>query len=59
MIKNVGAEHCIMSTDFGQVYNPTPPEVLRIFIRAMRENGISDGEIRMMVNENPGKMLDI
>jgi len=58
MIKNVGAEHCIMSTDFGQVYNPTPPEVLRIFIRAMRENGISNSD-RMMVNENPGKMLDI
>ena len=59
MIKTVGAEHCIMSTDFGQVHNPPPPEGLRIFIRAMRENGISDGEIRMMVNENPGKMLDI
>ena len=46
------------ATGLGQVHNPSP-EGLRIFIRAMRENGISDGEISMMVNENPGKMLDI
>jgi predicted metal-dependent phosphotriesterase family hydrolase len=59
MIKTVGAEQCIMSTDFGQVHNPPPPEGLRIFIRAMRENGVSDGEIRMMVSENPAKMLGI
>lgn len=31
----------------------------RIFIRAMRENGIGDREIRVMVDENPGKMLGI
>ena len=59
MIKTVGPEHCIMSTDFGQVHNPPPPEGLRIFIRAMRENGISDNEIRTMVNVNPGKLLGI
>ena len=58
MIKTVGAEHCIMSTGFNQVHNPLP-EGLRIFIRAMREDGISDSEIRTMVNENPGKMPDI
>ncbi|MCW3989579.1 MAG: hypothetical protein NWE88_05850 [Candidatus Bathyarchaeota archaeon] len=40
------------------MHNPSP-EGLRIFIRVMRENGISDGEIGMMVNENPGKTLDI
>ena len=59
MIKTIGAEHCVMSTDFGQVHNPPPPEGLRIFIRAMMDNGISDREIRMMVNENPGKLLGI
>jgi len=59
MIKAVGAERCVMSTDFGQVHNPPPPEGLRIFIRAMRENGVSDDEIRMMVSENPAKLLGI
>ena len=59
MIRTVGPEHCVMSTDFGQVHNPPPPEGLRIFIRAMMENGISDTEIRMMVNENPGTLLGI
>lgn len=59
MIKTIGAEHCVMSTDFGQVHNPPPPEGLRIFIRAMMDNGIGDREIRMMVNENPGKLLGI
>ena len=59
MIKTIGAEHCVMSTDFGQVHNPPPPEGLRIFIRAMMDNGISDREIKMMVSENPAKLLGI
>lgn len=29
------------------------------FIRAMRENDIGDQKIRVMVDENPGKMLGI
>ena len=36
-----------------------PPEVLPLLLRAMRENSISDSELRMMVNENPGKKPDI
>ena len=47
-----------MSKVFGRVHNP-PPERLRVFIRSIRGNGISDGELSMMVNENPGRMLDI
>ncbi len=46
-----------MSKVFGRVHNP-PPERLRVFIRSIRGNGISDSEIRMMANENPGRMLD-
>lgn len=59
MIKTIGAEHCVMSTDFGQVHNPPPPEGLRIFIRAMMDQGISQREIKMMVGENPAKLLGI
>jgi len=59
MIKIIGADHCIMSTDFGQVHNPPPPEGLRIFIRAMMENGINEREIRVMTTENPAKLLGI
>jgi len=59
MINTIGAEHCVMSTDFGQVHNPPPPEGLRIFIRAMMDQDISEREIKLMVNENPGKLLGI
>jgi hypothetical protein len=58
-MKLVGAEHSIMTTDFGQIDNPPAPEGLRIFITAMLNNGVSEKEIEMMVKTNPTKLLDI
>jgi hypothetical protein len=58
-IKIVGAERCIMTTDFGQIDNPPAPEGLKLFITAMLENGISEKDVEMMVKKNPAKLLGL
>ena len=58
-IRNVGAEHCIMSTDLGQAYNPTPAEGMRMFIALLLKNGIGEREIELMAKINPAKLLDL
>ena len=58
-IKLVGAEHCIMTTDFGQIDNPPAPQGLKLFIAAMLENGIPEKEIEIMVKKNPSRLLNL
>ena len=56
-INAVGAEHCIMSTDFGRYALSTPVEGLRQFITCMLDLGISPDDIRTMVKMNPERLL--
>jgi hypothetical protein len=58
-IKYIGAEHCIMGTDLGQYYNPTPAEGMRMFMALLLKNGISEREIEYMAKENPAKLLGL
>lgn len=59
MIKAAGPENSIMCTDVGQVMSPSLPEAMRIFIRAMRLDGISQADIDKMTKENPARLLGI
>ncbi|MBW2149872.1 MAG: hypothetical protein JRI22_23015 [Deltaproteobacteria bacterium] len=59
LIKEIGAERCVLATDVGQVHNPTAVEGFRILIRMMREGGISSQEIDFMTKENPAKLLGL
>jgi hypothetical protein len=58
-IKYIGAEHCIISTDLGQYYNPSPAEGMRMFIAVLYKNGISAPDIEFMAKKNPAKLLDL
>ena len=58
-IRAVGPEHCIMSTDFGQIFNPPPVEGMRMFIETMLNCGITEDEIILMVRVNPAKALGL
>lgn len=58
-IKYIGAEHCIISTDLGQYYNPPPAEGMRMFIALLLKNGISAYEIELMAKENPAELLGL
>ncbi|MEE8592217.1 MAG: DUF6282 family protein, partial [Spirochaetia bacterium] len=58
-IRELGAKHCIMSTDFGRYGLSTPVEGLRQFIACMLDLGISPEDIQLMVKTNPEKLLGI
>lgn len=58
-IKQVGAAHCILTTDFGQIDNPPAPEGLRDFIGDLLEKGIPAADIETMVKTNPAKLLGL
>ena len=58
-IRELGAEHCVMSTDFGRYALSTPVEGLRQFITCMLDLGITAGEIRTMVKTNPEWLLGL
>lgn len=59
MIREVGAEHCIVSTDFGQDYSPMPPEGFRMGLAYLFKAGLSQEEIETMVKTNPSQLLGI
>jgi hypothetical protein len=58
-IKAVGVEHCILSTDFGQAVNPSPPEGFRMMLAHMHQFGLSEKELEILVKVNPAKLLDL
>lgn len=58
-IKSAGANRIVLATDFGQPYNPSPAEGMRIFCNGLLAAGISRDEIDTMVKKNPAHLLDL
>jgi hypothetical protein len=59
MIKAVGAEHCILSTDMGLAFEPPPVEGMRVAISSLLNKGLTVEEIELMVKTNPAKLLGL
>lgn len=59
VIRAVGPAHCVMATDSGQASNPPPVEMLHYFIEEMLSQGMEEGEIELMVKENPARLLGL
>jgi len=59
LIERLGADHCIMSTDFGRYALSTPVEGLRQFIACMLDLGTPPEDIRKMVKTNPERLLGL
>jgi hypothetical protein len=58
-ITEIGAEHCILSSDAGQRHNPGPSESLRNFAVLLNEQGITLDQLEKMVVKNPRYLLGI
>lgn len=58
-IRDLGAEAFFMSSDLGQAGNPAHPDGLRAYIRAMRDAGVTAGEIDVMLRRNPARLLGL
>jgi hypothetical protein len=59
VIRKAGPERCVIATDFGQVFHPSPVEGLRMFILGLMSQGITREEIDIMVRKNPAKLLGL
>ena len=57
-IRQIGPDNVFMVTDRGQPGHKLPPESLMDFIECMLEEGISEAEIRVMVHNNPQKIVE-
>ena len=58
-IKEVGAEHVVITTDAISAWNAPPPELMRMFIGSLLALGVSEDDIRRMAHENPAKLLGL
>ena len=58
-IREVGAEHYLITSDFGQRGNPTHVEGLRAFISALQDAGVSAEEIDLLARTNPARLLGL
>lgn len=57
IVKDIGAERCILSTDFFFDWAPPVPEMLRMTMGTLLSLGLSPEEIRLMVQINPARIL--
>ena len=58
-IQELGADHCIIATDFGGYTLPDPVEGLREFIASLLDLGIPADEVRKLAKSNPEKLLGL
>lgn len=58
-IRAQGAEHCILTTDFGGIPHPTIAEGLRLFMSSLLRHGLTEREIELMVKVNPRRLLGV
>ena len=56
-IRAVGAQSCILATDLGQTFNPTPAQGLRLFAHGLLDLGIPRNDIAVMTRDNPRALL--
>ena len=58
-IRELGAGHCILATDFGVYTLPPPVEGFRELIACMLDLGLSVTDIQTMIKTNPARLLDL
>lgn len=59
MIRALGPENCILSTDSGLVGTPNHTDAMVRAARILREEGFSDGELDLMAKTNPARVLGL
>lgn len=59
VVKQVGAEHCVLASDLGQILLPTPIEGYIQLVRILLALGIEPNEIKLMARDNAEKLLSL
>jgi len=58
-IKKVGPSHCVLSSGLGVAGWLHPIEAMRLFIRSMLSNGISESDVEKMTKDNTAMLLGL
>ena len=58
-VRAVGAEHCILTTDSGQIWNPRPAEGWRMMVADLLRYNVTAEEIALMIKVNPARLLGL
>ncbi len=58
-IRQVGPEHCILSSDLGQAGNPLHPDGLTAFLKGLAAAGFSTEQLDAMTQRNPARLLGL
>jgi hypothetical protein len=58
-IRAVGFDSTFVSTDFGQVANPSPVEGMNNYLASLRALGFTESEISKMACLNPAFLMDL
>ena len=59
VIKEIGAAHFILGTDLGQTGNPTPTDGMLLFAVGLKQAGLSEAELDVMMRKNPAMLLGL
>lgn len=57
-IKEIGAEHMILSTDLGQAINPEPVKMFEEYVQKLLDAGVTEEEMRLMIVTNPASLVE-
>lgn len=55
----VGADRTSLGSDLGQVNNPFPLDSFRKMLSKLHDVGVSEGDLRKMVRDNPARLLGL
>jgi hypothetical protein len=58
-VKEIGAEHFILSTDLGQTGNPIHPDGYKMLVTGLKKAGISQTDVALMMQKNPATLLEL
>jgi hypothetical protein len=58
-IREIGPEHCILSSDLGQPLNPVHTDGLIGFFDQLKAKGFTQAEIDIMAKRNPARLLGL
>jgi len=58
-IRRVGADRCLVGSDFGQVLHLDSIDGIRVFVRALLGFGIPAVDVQTIIRDNPAKLLGL
>lgn len=59
IVEEIDSKHIVIASDCGQPLSVLPPDGLKAFIRTLLALGISKQDIKIMVKDNPAKLLGL